>query len=44
MGRPAGSKNRMTNEHISAARELSAEYGDAPEDLYKKRGLLAGDL
>jgi hypothetical protein len=27
----------MTNEHISAARELSAEYGDALEDLYRKR-------
>jgi hypothetical protein len=37
MGRPKGAKNKMTVEHVGAAAALSAKYGDALEDLYKKR-------
>jgi hypothetical protein len=37
VGRPIGAKNKLTREHIVAAKELAAEYGDPLRDLYQKR-------
>jgi hypothetical protein len=37
MGRPPGAKNKMTVEHVAAAKDLAAEFGDPLRDLYIKR-------
>jgi hypothetical protein len=37
MGRPSGAKNKMTVEHVAAAKDLAAEFGDPLRDLYIKR-------
>jgi hypothetical protein len=37
MGRPPGAKNKMTLEHVAAAKDLAAEFGDPLRDLYIKR-------
>jgi hypothetical protein len=37
MGRPKGAKNKLTVEHVAAAKDLAAEFGDPLRDLYIKR-------
>jgi hypothetical protein len=37
MGRPPGAKNKMTEKHVAAAKDLAAEFGDPLRDLYIKR-------
>jgi hypothetical protein len=37
MGRPPGSRNKLTPERDRSAQKLAADYGDPLEDLFQKR-------